>query len=51
MSSEISAYIDACYDHEKAEKYRNVYVTDHEPVDPKYTTASEEEDMDFFEYQ
>ena len=28
-----------------------MYVTDHEPVDPKYITASEVEDQDFFNYQ
>jgi len=26
-------------------------VTDHEPVDPKFTTAGDEEDQDFYEYQ
>ena len=51
MSNEVSAYITACYELEKAEKYKDVYVTDHEPVDPKFTTASDAEDMDFFEYQ
>ena len=51
MKNEIAAYITACYDVEKAEKFKDVYVTDHEPVAPKYTTAGEEEDQDFFEYQ
>jgi hypothetical protein len=26
-------------------------VTDHEPVDPKYVTAGDEEDQDYFDYQ
>lgn len=51
MKNEISAYITACYEAEKAEKFKDVYVTDHEPVDPKYTTAGEQEDQDYFEYQ
>lgn len=51
MAGEIAAYITACYDAEKAEKFKDVYVTDHQPVDPKYVTAGEEEDQDYFEYQ
>ena len=51
MKNEISAYITACYDAEKAEKFKDVYVTDHEPVDPKYVTGGEAEDQDYFEYQ
>jgi hypothetical protein len=51
MASEIGQYIDKCYEVEKTEKFKDVYVTDHEPVDSKYTTADEAEDLDFFEYQ
>jgi hypothetical protein len=51
MQNELAAYITACYDREKEIKYQDVYVTDHEPVDPKYVTAGEEEDQDFFDYQ
>ena len=51
MKSQIAAYITACYDAEKAEKFKDVYVTDHQPVDPKFTTAGDEEDQDYFEYQ
>ena len=34
----------------KAEKFKDVYVTDHQPVDAKLTTAGDEEDQDYFEY-
>jgi hypothetical protein len=51
MKNQIAAYITACYDAEKAEKFKDVYVTDHEPVEPKFTTAGDEEDQDYFNYQ
>lgn len=51
MKSQISKYITDCYDAEKAEKFKDVYVTDHEPVEPKYTTAGDDEDQDYFDYQ
>lgn len=51
MRDEVSAYIDECYEHEKLENLKDVYVTDHSPVDPKLITGTEEEDQDFFDYQ
>lgn len=51
MQDQVAQYIDECYEHEKLEKFKDVYVTDHSPVDPKYVTGSEEEDLDYFEYQ
>ena len=51
MQDEIAKYIDDCYEHERLDKLKDVYVTDHSPVDPKLVTASDEEDQDFFEYQ
>jgi len=51
MANEIGKYIDDCYEHERLEKFKDVYVTDHSPVDPKYVTGGEEEDLDYFEYQ
>jgi len=51
MRDELAKYIDDCYEHERLEKFKDVYVTDHSPVDPKYVTGSEEEDLDYFEYQ
>lgn len=44
MTSEISKYIDDCIEHEKLENLKDVYVTDHTPVEPKLITGSEEED-------
>jgi len=51
MKEEIAAYIDKCYEHERIEKLKDVYVTDHSPVAPKLVTGSEEEDQEFFDYQ
>ena len=51
MKDDIAGYIDSCYDHEKLQKLRDVYVTDHKPQEPKYVTDSEAEDADFYDYQ
>jgi len=50
MNCELSEYIEECYNFEKDRKFDNVFVTDHEKVDPKYTTEGEEEDNEFYEY-
>ena len=51
MEDELSTYIDQCYEHERLESLKDVYVTDHKPVDPKLLTSSEDEDQDFYDYQ
>ena len=50
-ASEISDYIDACYDYEKNLKLEDVYVTDHVPEDAKYVTGGGGEDEDYHAYQ
>lgn len=51
MKDEIANYITSCYDFEKNHELKDLYVTDHSPVDAKYTTDNEEEDADFYDYQ
>jgi len=51
MEGEISQYITSCYDHERKLQLDEIYVTENKPVDEKYNTNTEEEDMDFYEYQ
>jgi len=51
MQAEIGAYVESCYEHEELRKLDDLYVTDHQPIAKKYTTVSEEEDQDFFDYQ
>ena len=51
MSAEINKYIKDCYDYEDELKMKDVYVTDHKVVAPKYLTQGDQEDEDFFEYQ
>lgn len=51
MEGETAKYITDCYDHEKSLKLDDIYITDNQPVDKKYMTNSDEEDMDFYEYQ
>lgn len=48
---QVGAYIAACYEHEKLMKLKDVYITDHKPVEKKKVTYSEEEDQDFFDYE
>jgi hypothetical protein len=50
MRDELTNYVHDCYEHEKLRKLDDVFVTDHEPVPPKYNTVSEEEDQDFHTY-
>lgn len=38
IEGKVSAYIDDCYTYEAERKFDDVFVTDHVPVDPKYTT-------------
>jgi len=47
----MNKFIDDCYEHEKLQGLKDVYVTDHTPIEPKLVTGSEEEDQDFFDYQ
>lgn len=51
MKDEVSKYINDCYEHERILKFDDIYVTDHTPVEPKYGTAGEDEDQDYFDYQ
>lgn len=51
MQNEISKYITDCYQAEQDVKLKDVYVTDHSPVEEKYVSNGEEEDEDFFAYQ
>lgn len=51
MKNEIANYITDCYQVEKDDKLKDVYVTDHVPVDEKFISNNEEEDEDFFAYQ
>jgi DUF2075 family protein len=51
MKEELNSYIASCYDFEKEQELKDLYVTDHQPIDAKYTTDNEEEDADFYEYQ
>lgn len=48
---EISAYINECEEFEKAQKLKDVYVTDHEPLRPKYLTGSDDEDEECRAYE
>lgn len=50
MTSEISAYVDACYAEEAQAGLADVYVTDHVAKEPMRLTNSEEEDQDFEDY-
>lgn len=50
MVKEIQAYVAECYEYEHQEKLKDVYITDHKPVELKKATYNEEEDQDFFDY-
>lgn len=50
MAAEVKKYIDDCYETEQQVKMSDVYVTDHQPPEPKFVTQSEEEDREHFEY-
>ena len=51
IKTEIANFISKCYDHEDMEMLNDVYVTDHQVVEPKLNTHNEEEDNEFFDYQ
>lgn len=51
MQTEISNYIDACYQDEANSNLKDVYVTDHVAKEPLRLTNSEEEDQDFESYE
>jgi hypothetical protein len=51
MQEELTNYVESCYDYEELRQLDNVYVTDHQPVAPKYTTENEDEDQEFYDYQ
>ena len=51
MGDELAKYIDDCYQVEKEEKLRDVYVTDHSVVEQKYLSSGDDEDEDFYNYQ
>jgi hypothetical protein len=51
MGDELAKYIDDCYQVEKEEKLRDVYVTDHSEPENKSLSMGEEEDEDFYNYQ
>jgi len=51
MATELSAYVDACYQDEANAKLADVYVTDHVAKEPLRLTNSEEEDQDFMDYE
>ena len=51
IASEIAGFISSCYEHEELEKLNNVYISDHKSNGPKYASHSNEEDIDFFDYQ
>jgi hypothetical protein len=50
MAAEVSKYIEACYEAEEQLGLGEVFVTDHQPPEPKFVTQSEEEDREHFEY-
>merc|ERR1711885_60713 len=51
MATEISNYVDACYQDEANDQLKDVYVTDHVAKEPLRLTNSEEEDQDFESYE
>lgn len=51
MTNELAAYVDASENYEKSQKYDDVYVTDHKPVEKKVISNNEEEDAELYAYQ
>lgn len=50
MTNEMEAYVTAAENFEKSSKYDDVYVTDHQAVEKKVVTGSEEEDAEAYAY-
>jgi hypothetical protein len=50
MTNETSAYIQASENFENSQKYNDVYVTDHKPVERKVISNTDEEDSDLYAY-
>lgn len=51
MKEEIEAYINKAMQDEMDEDMSEVYVTNHEPKQKKFTTIKKSEDEEFFKYK
>jgi|APSaa5957512535_1039671.scaffolds.fasta_scaffold47834_2 hypothetical protein len=51
MTNELSDYIQRCYDYEHEQKFEDVYITDHVPIDKKSLSESKSEEQEFYNYQ
>jgi len=50
ITNELEAFVTSCENFEKSQKYSDVYVTDHKPVERKVISNSEEEDSELYQY-
>ena len=50
MKSEVAEFMKNAEQKQLEKSMKDVYVTDHKPVAKKYSTLSEEEDMEYYEY-
>lgn len=51
VQNEINEYIVKCEEFEEERKMDDVFVTDHQRIEPKRITQNSKEDLDFYEYQ
>ena len=50
QKNEILAYLKETDERIMKREMKDIYVTDHKPVDKKYTTQSEDEDLQYYNY-